>query len=121
MPNRFQKPKISHDEVLDEVSKRSGVPFYVVHRILKEYQEVLKQCLLNGVQAKIGELGVMSWKVKAPHRGVVYYNIKTREPMPPQDVPGFWIPSFIPSRKFKKELRAKTEYWEKEENENEDE
>ena len=111
------RPTITHEEIVDAVSKRSGLPFKVVHRVLDDWQVIIRKCIMAGVQAQIGKIGIMGWKIKAPHYGVVYYDHWHGDvELPPRDVPGFRIPAFDPTKSWKKELRKATEFWEKEEN-----
>lgn len=111
---KSNNPHITDTELIREVANRTGLPINATFKAIYAYYDIVKECIENGVEVKMGELGTMSWFIKKPHKGVVYYNGFTGESLPPQDTPGFWIPKFTPRKKWRKELKESTEFWEKE-------
>lgn len=111
---KSDRPHITETELIKEVVKRTGLPLNAVFQAVNAYYDIIKECIENGVEVKMGELGTMGWKMKQPNYGVVYYDFKTKQPLPPQDTPGFWIPYFTPRQKWKRELKEKTKFWERE-------
>ena len=107
-------PLLKEKDAIVEVSNRTGLPYNVILQVIKNYQEIIKECVSNGVDIKIGDLGKFGWKIKPPRYDVVYYNIQTGENNPPIDTPGFWLPVFTPTKKWRKELKEQTKFWEKE-------
>lgn len=116
---KSKKPVLTDKELIHAVSDRTGLSFNAAVQVIYAYYDIVKEAIENGVEVKMGELGTMSWKTKQPTHGVVYYNPNTGENMPPKEVPGFLIPTFRVRKKWRMELRALTEFWEKE-NEKED-
>lgn len=119
---KSNNPLLKEKEVLIEVTNRTGLPYDVVYKTMKSYQEILQECIDNGVEVKFGDMGRFCWRKKPPRYGVVYYNIQTGENNPPIDTPGFYFPKFIPTKKWRMELKEKTKFYEnKKENEKEEE
>lgn len=112
---KSNNPHITDKELISEVANRTGLPFNVAFQTIYAYYDIVRECIANGVEVKMGELGTMKWKIKQPNKGVVYYDIQTGKNLPPQDTPGFWIPLFSPRKKWKMELKEKTKFWEREE------
>lgn len=113
---KSDKPFLTETELIRAVSQRTGLPINAVFQSINAYYDVIKECIESGVEVKMGNLGTMRWKVKNPHKGVVYYNPQTKENLPPQDTPGFWIPMFTPKKTWRTELKEATKFWEKENN-----
>ena len=112
---RHDCPQLSKEkDIATEVCARTGLPFNAVYQTLKAFQDVIKECVESEVEIKFCQLGSFSWKNKPPHKDVVYTDPKTGKPLPPKDTPGFRIPYFKPSQSWKRELKALTEFWEKE-------
>lgn len=111
---KSDKPHITDTELIREVANRTGLPINATFKAIYAYYDIVKECIESGVEVKMGELGTMSWKIKPPNKGVVYYDVHRGVNLPPQDVPGFWIPKFTPRRKWRKELKELTKFWEKE-------
>ena len=109
---KSKKPKFTETEIIKEIATRTGLPINAVFQVVNIYHDIIMVCVNNGVEADMGDLGVMGWNLKPPRKGVVYYDIYTREPLPPKDVPGFWFPKFVPKRKWRLDLRNMTEFWE---------
>ena len=107
-------PHITDTELIKEVANRTGLPINVAFQVVYSYYDIVKECIANGVEVKMGELGTMKWKIKQPNKGVVYDNPKTMEDLPPQDTPGFWVPIFSPRKKWRMELKELTKFWERE-------
>ena len=107
-------PLLKEKDALKEVCNRTGLPYNVAYQVITNYQEIIKECVSNGVDIKFGDMGRFGWKNKPPRYGVVYYNIQTGKNMDPVDTPGFWIPTFTPTRKWRIELKEQTKFWEKE-------
>ena len=105
---------LKEKEALLEIQNRTGIPYDAVRKNIKAYQEIIKECVANGVDLKVGDMGRFGWKIKPPRFGVVYFNPITKENMDPVDTPGFWIPTFIPTKKWRMELKELTKFWEKE-------
>ena len=116
---KSNKPILRDKEIFDQISAATSIPFNTVFTVIAKYHEIIQFCIEHGVEVKIGELGVMGWKVKDPHYGVVYYNIQTGENMDPIDVPGFWVPQFKAKKTWRTKLRAKTEFWDTKDSESE--
>lgn len=111
---KSNNPHITDTELIREVANRTGLPINATFKAIYAYYDIVKECIENGVEVKMGELGTMSWLIKKPHKGVVYYNGFTGESLLPKDTPGFWIPKFTPRKKWRKELKELTKFWEKE-------
>lgn len=108
-------PRITKEkDIVVEICARTGLPYNATYQTLKALQDVVKECVESEVEVKFLQLGTFSWKNKPPHEGVVYTDPKTGKPLPPKDVPGFRIPYLRISQSWRKELRALTEFWEKE-------
>lgn len=116
------RPQITNIEAVKEVASRTGLPVNAALTAVKCYQDIIMECVNSGVEIKVGDIGVITYKIKAPHHNVVYYDFKTGENLPPKDTPGFWVPYLRPSRKWKSELKELTKFWneENEEKENSD-
>ena len=108
---KTKQPAMADKEIVSAVAARTSIPFNTVLAIIAAYQDIIKLCISQGVEVKIGDLGTFGWRVKDPHYGVVYYNIQTGEDMEPIDVPGFWIPKFKPKKTWRTALRKQTEFW----------
>lgn len=115
------RPTIPSKEVVQEVSNRTGIAFNVAFNLIYTYFDVLKECVMQGVDVKVGEIGILERKVKNPHYGVIYRDVKNGKELPPKDVPGFYVPFFKMSKKFRKELRDATEFWDERHDEDDDE
>lgn len=111
---KSNKPYITDKELIIEVANRTGLPLNATFQAVYAYYDIVKECIANGVEVKMGELGTMKFKIKQPNKNVVYYNPKTKENLPPQDTPGFWVPIFTPRKKWRMELKEQTKFWEKE-------
>ena len=110
-------PILLEKEVAHEISKRTGVPINTVIQMMYTYFDIIKECIASGVEVKMASLGVMRWKVKKPRHNVVYWNFQTHQNDPPREVPGFWEPCFDAKVQWKKELKAVSKFWEKENDE----
>lgn len=118
---KSNKPHITNSELVKEVANRTGLPFNATFQTIYTYYDIVKECIANGVEVQMGELGTMSWKLKQPNFGVVYYNPQTKDFMEPQDTPGFWVPNFIARKKWRKELKELTKFWAEEKGKEESE
>lgn len=114
-------PHITDTELIREVANRTGLPINATFQAIYAYYEVVKECIANGVEVKMGELGTMKWRVLNPTFGKSYYDFYTKEKMRPKDNPGYWVPKFVPRQQWKKELREITEFWETNEEKKESE
>lgn len=116
---KSNKPILTDTELIREISKRTGLTFDIAFQVVSTYSAIIKECIANEVEVKMGDLGVMSWKVKQPHYGVIYYDFQNGRDLPPQDTPGFNIPIFRPKKTWRTELKELTKFWEKENKEGE--
>lgn len=116
------RPQITNIEAVKEVASRTGLPVNAAFTAVKCYQDIIMECVNSGVEIKVGDIGVITYKVKPPHYNVVYYDFTSGDKLPPKNTPGFWIPYLRPSRKWKAELKELTKFWneENEEKENSD-
>lgn len=114
---KSNNPHITDTELIREVANRTGLPINATFKAIYTYYEIVKECIANGVEVKMGELGTMKWRRKKPNKGVVYYDFATKEELPPKDTPGFLIPHFTPRRKWRAELKELTKFWDEGEEE----
>lgn len=117
---KSNNPYLTNTEAIKEVANRTGLPINAVLQAICSYHDIVRECINNGVEVQMGELGTMRWRSKPPRYGVVYYNFKTKENLPPQDTPGFNYPYFVAKQTWKRELKEITKFWENG-NEGEDE
>lgn len=111
---KSNNPCLTNTEALKEVANRTGLPINAVLQAICSYHDIVRECINNGVEVQMGELGTMRWRSKPPRYGVVYYDFKTKENLPPQDTPGFNYPYFVAKQTWKRELKELTKFWENE-------
>lgn len=107
-------PIISHKEIVREVSKRTGVTLNATYQIITTYCDVIKECVANCVEAQMGNIGVFCWRVINPRKNVVGYDLFNRCRAKPKDVPGIRSPFFKADKKWKKELKEISKFWDDE-------
>ena len=114
----YKYPTLTDKDVCREVSNRTGLPLHIVEQNILTYYAVVQQCIESGVRVKTG-LGIFGWLEKKPKHNVTYRVPWSGEIVENVDVPGYWIPKFIPGSKWKKSLKDKTriEWNEREESE----
>lgn len=110
---KSNNPYLTNTEVIKEVANRTGLPLKAVLQAICSYHDIVRECINNGVEVQMGELGTMRWRSKPPRYDIVYYDFKTKEKLPPQDTPGFNYPYFVAKQTWKRELKEITKFWEK--------
>lgn len=64
--NTRDKPRLTYKELVKEISRRVGVPALVADKILGSFEDIVTQCLANGVQVTFGRLGTFTYKIIYP-------------------------------------------------------
>ena len=105
-----KKPELSHEEVLIEIQNRTGYSATSIYKIMRNYIDILEESILSGVEVRIPNIGVLTWKVKAPHKNVVVWNPRLQTFSEPHDSPGFFVPHLRISKTFKAKLKEITLY-----------
>lgn len=82
------KPKLKLKEVYDEIAKRTASSPKLVEQIIKAYQSIVYQCLLNKIEVPFGTMGKFGFKIIPPrehiewngwdrnHEPVIFYQDK---------------------------------------------
>ena len=113
---KIKKPIMKDEEVLRAVAERTSIPFNTVFAVVAAYQAVIKMCIEEGVEARMGELGTMGWRIVKPKHDAVFFNMHDNVKTDPMDIPGYVLPSFKTKKAWVKNLREKTAFWDDEEN-----
>lgn len=115
---KYKAPTLTDKDACKETSKRTGLPLRTVEQIILAYYSVIQQSVNSGVRVKTG-LGTFAWIEKKPKHNATYRIPWSGEIVENADVPGYWIPKFIPGAQWKRVLKEKTriEWNEREESE----
>lgn len=112
------KPHIQEKEVIEEISNRTGLPNNSIYTVLHTLYDIIMESIEAGVEVRLNTIGFFTWKDMKPKKEVVFHNSFIGGELPPMDMPGYRIPNFKPRGGWRRALRAATEYWEEETNEN---
>ncbi len=112
------KPCIQEKEVIEEISNRTGLPNNSIYSVLHTLYDIVMESIEAGVEVRLHTIGFFTWKVMKPKKNFVFRNSFVGGNLPPMDVPGYRIPQFKCGGGWRRALRAATEYWEEETNEN---
>lgn len=110
-----QYPYITNQEAYIEIMNRTGIPYSAIKDIFKVYENIVEECLANYIDIQIFNIGKISFKVKSPRLNKVYFNPYTRDFLPPKDYPGYLEPRIKFGSAFRRRLKRKTEFFDKEE------
>lgn len=105
---KSKNPKLNFSEVIIEVCRRTGLPENAVYRSLWTFSEVVKECLINRVEVVFADIGVFGLQHHTERKDVVYYNLQTRQKMPPMYQPPYDALVFRNYKQWKKDLRNAT-------------
>lgn len=103
------KPKVIDSELLKEISLRSGIPEAVVLRVVRIFSNVVKQCVASGVEVSVSGFGVFGYRDSKPNENKYGRNPITGETYY-YDKPGWYVPVFRASPKWKDEIKEKSLY-----------
>lgn len=110
-----QYPYITNQEAFIEIMNRTGIPYSAIKDVFKVYEDIVEECLANYIDIQVLNIGKISFKVKPPRLNKVYFNPAKGEFLPPKDYPGYLNPRIKFSAAFRKRLKRKTEFFDKEE------
>lgn len=108
MSTPTKRPKVTFNEAISEVNKRTGLPENSVYRILWTYAEIVKECIMNQVEIGFADLGVFGFRHHTERHDVKYYNPKEKRWNPPMYQPPYDAPVFRNGKTWKKQLREAT-------------
>lgn len=106
-----KNPRLASKEVNREISLRTGVPEEAINKIIKTFDDVIRESLLAGVEVPFGKLGYFSYINKPPRYNCPTINPRTGERLEPMDFPGCHTMRFRENNKWHNELKEKTKYW----------
>lgn len=110
MAYRPKRPKLTQEELIFEVHKRTGYNIDAVYKIIWTLNEVVKDCMLNCVEVPFGDIGVFTWKQFLPRKNVRLWNVPTKSFDEPADVDGFRRQTFRAYTKWLKTLKEASRY-----------
>lgn len=107
---RPRKPRIHTDDVYREISLRSSVPTNVVKNVVRNYIEIITQCIENEVIIPFGGIGVFEPIREKPHDYTEFRAFLNDEPIVffRKNTDGFVRFKFKPYDRYKKLIREHT-------------
>lgn len=105
-----KKPKLTHEDVLKEINKRTCYNLDAIYKVLWVYNDIVKEAMMEQVEVPFGDIGFFSWKQITARHDVVTYNHSTHEYNEPGDVDGFRKQTFRVNAKWGKTLKEATRY-----------
>ena len=112
---KIKRPAITDKKMMSLVAQRTSIPINTIITVIAAYHDIIKRCIEQEVEVKMGELGTVTWKTMKARHGVVFYDFGKKGPTEPMDVPEHRLPSFRFNSGWNKDLREKTSIWEDEE------
>lgn len=70
----MRKPKLSLEEVIQEISLRTDLPLTGVRRVLMAYKDIAKESLKSGVECQLLDIGVLTWTTVSPTKRAEFRN-----------------------------------------------
>ena len=123
MPYYPKKPRLTHEDIIREIYNRSGLPITGIYQVLGCYNDIVKEALLNEVEAPFGDIGFFSWKQINPREDVSVFNPRYQTYDEHRNMPGFRKTVMRINQKWHDTLKEATldEPWNKRNEGNEDE
>lgn len=109
MGNRAQgRVKVSQSQIIQLVSKLSGLSQRECRTVIADYAAVLRDCCMNGLEVGIPEIGVLTCRYKPHKEPRVMHNIATGEWQPTGVIEEHNLPAFRMYTSFVDEMRDNT-------------
>lgn len=70
----MKKPKLTLEEVIAEIHKRTGLPLTGIREVIRVYSNIADEAISASVECQLLNLGVLSWKTVAPAKRVEFKN-----------------------------------------------
>ena len=120
---RKTNPNLKEKEIAREIYNRTGMPIENIEQVIKLYFEIGQECLMNGFEFPVGEIGKITWRTYEPKENVVTFNPKFQEHTAPHNIPGFKKTILKVNGKWDREYKEATtvDPWNEKEKENEQE
>ena len=77
MLRKVRGPKLTPNEMAEEVSRRTFVKRQDVLRVFEAYADMVEECVVAGVSVPLPNLGVLDYKDKHTPIGSSYFNMFT--------------------------------------------
>jgi nucleoid DNA-binding protein len=101
--------RISQKRVVEMVSELSGLTHKECRTVIDDYITVIQEVLKVGLEVSMPTLGIFKLKYKAPKKGRVQFNIRTRKEEMTEDKAEYNAPAFYFAPMFRQEVRELTD------------
>lgn len=116
MEANAKKPRLTINEIINQIFIRTGFPKAVIKNVMEVYAEIAEEALLGQVEVPFGKIGYFSWKQIHPRKDVVRYDAFNHCYKDPQDVPGYQRTVFKINRGWADRIKKVTLFGADEEN-----
>ena len=79
MLRKVRGPKLTPNEMAEEVSRRTFMKRQDVLKVFDAYAEMVEECMLAGVSVPLPRLGTLDHKDKISPAGSKYFNVLTKQ------------------------------------------
>ena len=106
-PLKNLKPRLTFAEAIDEITRRTGFPREVIETILWNYDDIVKECMLNQVEIALGDIGVFTYQFFVRRENMAKKNPRTGEIIY-KDFPAHYRMNFRQALRWRKTMREET-------------
>lgn len=100
-------PRITFNEAIDEIKRRTGFSREVVESILWNYNDIVKECLLSQVEISFGDIGIFTFLRLNRKENIEKRNPQTGETIY-RDFPAHCRMKFYQNNKWRKIMKEET-------------
>lgn len=70
----MKKPKLSLEEVIQEIASRTDLPLTGIRKVLMTYKDIAKESIKSGVECQLLDIGVLTWTTIPPTKRAEFRN-----------------------------------------------